>query len=139
MSAGFMLAMSPWMTCPTFSSTLIFLSSVATFSSSASSFANGHFGDGQISGCTAAGSLAFTSGLGVSFVAFLQPTASNSGRTTKHQRSLDRTGDMEGGIEKLLFLGADSLCCLSPEFEFRWAVSLTVLGCAARLAAAFGR
>ena len=50
---------SPWMTWPTFSSSVIFFSSEATFSSSASSLAKGHFGDGQISGWTAAGSSAF--------------------------------------------------------------------------------
>ena len=50
MSSGVMLAMSPWMTWPTFSSTVIFLSNVATFSSSAASLAKGHFGEGQISG-----------------------------------------------------------------------------------------
>ena len=47
---------------PTFSSTVIFLSSAATFSSRASSLANGHLGEGQISGWTAAGSSALAAG-----------------------------------------------------------------------------
>ena len=91
MSAGLMLAMSPWMTWPTFSSTVIFLSSDATFSSSASSLSNGHFGDGQISGWTAAGSSALATGAAFSFAASLHPSINRKSTMARHRlRSLAR-------------------------------------------------
>src|SRR5690242_9324921 len=120
MSAGLMQQMSPWMTWPTFSSTVIFLSNAATFSSRAASFSKGHFGEGQISGCTAAGSSALAATAGLSLEASLHPYINRMGASESATAApVFRTTDREGDIEKLLFLGADSLCCLSAKFD-RW-------------------
>src|SRR4051812_40600306 len=105
MSSGFMLAMSPWMTWPTFSSTVIFLSSADTFSSRAASLSNGHFGEGQIAGCTSAlfaGGVAVT-GAGVSFPASLHPRINRKGTSAATARYLERTRDMEGDIGTPVF------------------------------------
>src|SRR6478752_5999561 len=103
MSAGVMLAMSPWMTWPTFSSTVIFLSSAATLSSSAASLSNGHFGDGQISGCTAAGSAGLASATGAGSLAPSLQAVDRKGTSASAARYRVRTRDMEGDIEDSCF------------------------------------
>jgi len=50
----------------------------SNFSSSAASLANGHFGEGQISGWTAAGSSAFAAGAGAALLSAEQPSRSAS-------------------------------------------------------------
>src|SRR5689334_22420688 len=103
MSEGLMQQMSPWITWPTFSSTVIFLRSVATFSSRAASFSKGHFGEGQISGCTAAGSSALAAGAaGLSLETSLQPYINRMGTSASAAPDL-RTTDREGDIENSCF------------------------------------
>src|SRR6187402_3388308 len=105
MSSGLRLAMSPWITWPTFSSTVIFASRAATLSSRAASLSNGHFGEGQISGCTSAlfSGTAAAAGGGVSLEASLQPRINRKGTSASAARRLDQTRDMEGDIEYSCF------------------------------------
>ena len=119
MSAGVMLAMSPWMTWPTFSSTVIFLSSVGNLLFERRVFRERPLGRRPDFGVDGGRIFGLGHGRGVLPWPHLCIRARTGKARAASAAPCLRTWDMEGDIEKLLFLSADSLCSLRRKFEGR--------------------